>query len=90
MKESWIKEKARNERKAAEFTAEMEQAIATVDRDRFLAAHQASARYMRKTARNALYRRFLEADKEYRARIAERNRAAIEGLIDMYITHADQ
>lgn len=90
MKESWKKEKAYCERKAAEYTAEMEQAIAAHDVDRFLAAHQASARYMRKTARNALYRRFLEANKEYRTRADERNHAAIAGLIQMYCPNANQ
>ena len=90
MKESWIKEKARNERKAAEFTAIMEEAIACYDKERFLAAHQASARYMRKSARDALYRRFLEAGKEYNDRIRERNRAALEGLLQMYGINLNQ
>ena len=90
MKESWIKEKAYCERKAAAYTAEMEEAIIQLDRDRFLAAHQSSARYMRKSARDALYRRFLAANKEYRARVEERNRAAIAGLVQMYGNFADQ
>ena len=66
MKESWIKEKARNERKATEFTAEMEAAIATLDKDRFLTAHEKSARYMRKRLRDTYYRQFLAANKAHR------------------------
>lgn len=57
---SWEQEKAYCARRARELTAEMEAAIEAADKDRFLAAHQTSARYMTRKARAALYRRFLE------------------------------
>lgn len=90
MKESWVKEKARNERKAAEYTAEMEQAIATIDKDRFLTAYQKSARYMRKRVRDTLYRRFLAANKEYRDRIESRAKADADSLVTAYAANHER
>ncbi|MBP5710037.1 MAG: hypothetical protein J6W84_03565 [Bacteroidales bacterium] len=90
MKESWIKEKARNERKAAEYTAEMEQSIRTLDKERFLAAYMKSARYMRKRLRDTYYRQFLAANKEYRDRIKSRAKADADSLVTAYATNHER
>lgn len=60
MKESWMKEKARNERRAAKLREEMDAAIAEKDLERFNAAYLASFRCMKVKERSSYYRRFLQ------------------------------
>ena len=58
---SWEKEKAYKARRAAAAAEEMEAAIATVDLQRFLAAHEVAMRYMNAKPRGQYYRRMLAA-----------------------------
>ena len=62
MTTAWEKEKARNARHAAECAAEMQAAIETLDRDRFLTAYEKSMRYMKKRVRSHYYLTFLLMD----------------------------
>ena len=81
---SYAKEKAYCERRAEQFTAEMEAAIISVDKERFLTAYQASARYMRKSLRDGLYRRFLAANKAYKEHIKEKSNADSKAIVAVY------
>ena len=81
---SYAKEKAYCERRAQQFTAEMESAIASVDKERFLAAYQGSARYMRKWLRDSLYRRFLAANKAYREHVEAKSAADSKAIVAVY------
>lgn len=81
---SYAKEKAYCEKRAQQFTAEMEAAIASVDKDRFLTAYQASARYMRKSLRDGLYRRFLAAHKAYREHVEAKSNADSKAIVAAY------
>lgn len=84
MKKTYAQEKAYCEKRAQHFTAEMETAIASLDKERFLAAHQASARYMRKSLRDGLYRRFLAAHKAYREHVEAKSNADSKAIVAAY------
>lgn len=81
---SYAKEKAYCEKRAQQFTAEMEAAIASVDKDRFLTAYKASARYMRKSLRDGFYRRFLAAHKAYREHVEAKSNADSKAIVAAY------
>lgn len=66
MARTWAQEKAYRGRRAQQAAAEMDTAIATVDKERFLAAWDAAMRYMTKRQRNPYYIRMLQASKEAR------------------------
>ena len=68
MKRTWEQEKAYRERRANMAMAEMDAAIETVDKVRFLAAWDAAMRYMNKKQRSPYYIRMLQAAKEKRER----------------------
>lgn len=60
MKRTWEQEKAYRARRAAQATAEMDAAIETGDKDRFLAAWDVAMRYMNARQRDPYYIRMLE------------------------------
>ena len=57
---SWEKEKAYCEKRAAELTSEMEEAIRTSDEGRFKKAYETAQRYMTRKQLNPLIKAFYE------------------------------
>ena len=70
MKRTWEQEKAYRERRAKMAMAEMDAAIETVDKVRFLAAWDAAMRYMSKKQRSPYYIRMLQAASNQRRKQA--------------------
>ena len=64
---TWEQEKAYRAKRAAQAIAEMEQATATIDLERFDKAWQVAMRYMNKRERSPYYIAFLRAMSEGRA-----------------------
>lgn len=56
---NWEKEKTHCKKRADELAAEMDQAIETVDIERFDVAYQTAKRYMPHSERVSYYKRFL-------------------------------
>lgn len=67
MKRTWAQEKAYRERRAQQAAAEMDTAIATVDKERFLKAWDTAMRYMNKKQRSPYYIRMLQANINHKA-----------------------
>lgn len=64
---AWEKEKAYCARRAEKLGAEMDEAIAAGDRERFTAAYQTAMRYMTVKQRSQYFRKWLESPNRERS-----------------------